>query len=285
MPENYHDMINNTGEIIPFSNISNIDTISEAFQGDGEVSPEDSIIHNIENLPSIEEIELIAPEDVCPPDERIKIINTTEYPWRSICRLIITRDDGIVAVGTGWFNGEGTVVTAGHCVYSTELEKWHKSIIIIPGKNHNIEPYGRYISTKFWSVLGWVKHKNLEYDYGAIMLENKIGKSIGYSGFRADPNSMIEDKTIMNSGYPAGKDGNLIDTQWYMKGNIKELTEKQIKYLIDTYGGNSGGPIWLDDESYQVIGIHAYGGCPNKGTRINKEVFNNLINWKKMGES
>lgn len=285
MASNFYDMISSKGENISFSTVNTTLTATNAFSG---TSPESfqTFFSETRKLPSIEEVELNPPQDVCPPDERVRILETKEFPWRTICRLEITRADGLVAVGTGWFIGNGTVITAGHCVFSKEMEKWHKSIIIIPGKDNETEPFGRFESTNFWTVTGWKEHGSQEYDYGAIILENKIGEKLGYFGFRADPDSILQNKIIVNSGYPADKDDNLIDTQWKMNGSIEQpLTERKIAYKIDTYGGNSGGPLWIDDGLNQAVGIHAYGGCPNSGSRINKEVFANLIEWKRIGDS
>lgn len=291
----YSEAINNKDEIIPILNSTETITYTESFKGDLESQPEmlaDKKEFKLEDLPAIEELEFgIPPEEtVCigDGDNRERATVTTNYPWRAICRLIITRADGEVGVGSGWFNGTGSVITAGHCVYSKELKKWHKSIVVVPGKDNNNEPYGRFISTNFLSVRGWVEQLKEEYDYGAILLENKIGGRVGYFGFRYDSDSEIKNKVIINSGYPAKPDktGPLADTQWYTKGEMKKelLNERKIYYMLDTYGGNSGGPVWLDDELYRVICIHAYGRCPNSGTRINNEVFTNLLTWKRMGE-
>ena len=69
-----------------------------------------------------------------------------------------------------------------------------------------------------------------------------------------------------------------------MKGKIEKLTERKVYYYLDTYGGNSGSCVWIDDAKYQAICIHAYGGCPNSGTRVNKEVFENLLKWRNLGQ-
>lgn len=287
--DSYNEIVNNKGEKISIKNSMKIDTEVKCFKGNSELKIakfNSDGKNDIKELPSIEELEFgVQKKDLCGPDDRIRINNADEYPWRAICRLIITRDDGRVAVGSGWFNGPGSVITAGHCVYSNELKKWNKSIIVIPGKDYNHEPYGRFISTNFWSVNGWTNQGNSEYDYGAIILADKIGNSIGYFGFRYDPDSVIKDKIIINSGYPADKNGTLVDTQWHMKGKIDRLSERKIYYMLDTYGGNSGSPVWLDDQIYQSICIHAYGGCSNSGTRINSEAFANLMKWRTQGES
>ncbi|MET3828632.1 glutamyl endopeptidase [Paenibacillus sp. DS2363] len=281
---NLNDMVSNNGEIIPSRIVSSSITSTASNHGAGIA--EINFTREVKKLPSIEEVELDPPQDVCPPDERIKVSETTKFPWRSICRLIITREDGLVAVGTGWFIGKNTIATAGHCVYSDDLKKWHKSIIVVPGLDHDKEPFGNFKSTEFWSVKGWTENGDKEYDYGAILLDNDLGEKIGYFGLRTDPDSLLQNKTIVNSGYPTDRDDVLVDTQWKMSGTIKadDLTERKIQYLIDTHGGNSGGPLWLEDGLYQAICIHAYGGCPNSGTRINREVFNNLMEWISIGD-
>lgn len=287
-------MLNNDNQIVSNNNEQDLNKLTieeltqvEGFNGTAEdenIKTIDTEDINIEKLPSIESLEFYNAKDICGLDDRIRVDNPSNYPHRAICRLIITRDDGQVAVGSGWLSGEGTVTTAGHCVYSNELKKWHKSIIVIPGKNNQSEPYGRVTSSNFWSVKGWTENANQEYDYGAIILPSKMGKTVGYFGFRYDPDDAIKNLLIINSGYPADKSGNLVDTQWYMKGKIERLEERKVYYNLDTYGGNSGSSVWIDDVKYQVICIHAYGGCPNSGTRVNKEVFDNLLKWRKLGE-
>ena len=288
---NYNEAVSNKEQNIKVNlDVSDITEVkSFAGEPNADIQVQDTkISFDISELPSIEQLEFgenVNVEDICDADNRTKVANTSVYPWRAICRLIITRDDGRVAVGSGWLNGKGTVITAGHCVFSNELKKWHKSIIVIPGKNHTSEPYGNITSSNFHSVKGWTEQLNSEYDYGSIILTNKIGERTGYFGFRYDPDSEIKNKPIINSGYPADKSGDQTDTQWFTKGGIENLNPRKVYYKLDTFGGNSGSPVWIDDSNNQAICIHAYGGCPNSGTRINKEVFNNLLNWRNIGES
>jgi V8-like Glu-specific endopeptidase len=68
-------------------------------------------------------------------DDRVQITNTTAYPWRTICSLIITARDGSRWIGTGWLVGPRTVITAGHCVYMHKRGGWARSIEVIPGRN------------------------------------------------------------------------------------------------------------------------------------------------------
>jgi V8-like Glu-specific endopeptidase len=58
--------------------------------------------------------------------------------------------------------------------------------------------------------------------------------------------------------------------------------EKQITYEIDTYGGQSGAPVWemTSDGSRYGVAIHTWGTTvSNGGSRITGEVFDNIVLW------
>ena len=57
---------------------------------------------------------LPALETVHGPDDRVEIANTAAYPWRVHASLAIVAADGSQWIGTGWFIGPHTLVTAGH---------------------------------------------------------------------------------------------------------------------------------------------------------------------------
>ena len=220
-------------------------------------------------------------ESICDKDDRVQIKNTTYIPWRMICVLIITWANGKKSRCTGWFFGQRAVMTAGHCVYNHANGGWAKNILVIPGmKDRTTRPFGFQTATSFRSVKGWIKDKNRTEDYGCIILPNNtLGKRVGWFGFSALSNSSLKNLLVSNCGYPSDKPFG----QWYHAGRITRVTTKQIFYKIDTYGGQSGGPVWRRvNGRHSAVGIHAYGGCPNKATRITTAVYNNMQRWKKI---
>src|SRR5918911_1114934 len=56
-------------------------------------------------------------ETVHGPDDRVQIQNTAAYPWRVHASLHIIARDNSAWIGTGWFIGPSTPVTAGHVVH------------------------------------------------------------------------------------------------------------------------------------------------------------------------
>lgn len=114
------------------------------------------------NLPDIGEASYGPPppieETVHGPDDRVRINNTATYPWRVHASLLITAADNSMWIGTGWFIGPHTLMTAGHVVYIKNSgvpgrDGWVKNIQVMPGRNGSTLPYGSATSTNFRFVL------------------------------------------------------------------------------------------------------------------------------------
>jgi V8-like Glu-specific endopeptidase len=72
-----------------------------------------------------------------------------------------------------------------------------------------------------------------------------------------------------------------------MNGGITGVNAYRLWYHIDTYGGQSGSPLYHYTSSYGYtsVGIHTYGTSVspyygNSATRITQSVFNNFQSWK-----
>ena len=223
-------------------------------------------------------------EVVIGTDDRVRITNTTAYPWRVICSLLITARDGSRWIGTGWLVGPRTVITAGHVVYMHRHGGWVRRIEVIPGRNGSARPYRSCISLSFHSVKGWTRKKKRSHDYGAIILPRSCpyGSRLGYFGY-ANLNyfSLLRLKVNL-SGYPGDKPSG---TQWWHARRIKWVTRRTLVYNIDSAGGQSGSPVWrLKNGKRHVVGIHTNGSSSgNSATRITKPVFKNIKKWKALG--
>jgi V8-like Glu-specific endopeptidase len=224
-------------------------------------------------------------ETVHGPDNRVQISNTTQFPFRAIASLLITARDGTQYIGTGWFISARTLVTAGHCVFIHSPSKparhgFARSIQVMPGRNGSTLPYGSVTSTEFWTVRGWAEGGNENYDYGAIIIPTPLGDQVGRFGYGAFPDAELKQRILNVTGYPGDKPSG---TLWHDSKKAAALSSTKVHYDIDTFGGQSGAPVYMiRNGSRYGVAVHAYGGgTTNSGTRISSRVFNNLRSWAK----
>ncbi|MCM3872919.1 MAG: hypothetical protein ND895_19740 [Pyrinomonadaceae bacterium] len=223
-------------------------------------------------------------ETVHGPDNRVKITNTSVYPWRVHASLLITAADGSGWIGTGWFIGPHTLMTAGHVVYIKNSgvpgrDGWVRSIDVMPGRNGSALPYGKVTSKNFRTVTGWANTGDENFDYGAIIIPTNLGNTTGWFGFGVYSDAVLTASVGNISGYPGDKPSG---TQWYDAHRIASVNARKVYYDIDTFGGQSGSGVYrIIDGGRFGVAIHAYGGATtNSGTRIVTPVFNNMVAWK-----
>lgn len=228
--------------------------------------------------------ELAQRETVHGTDDRVQIQSTNAYPWRAHASLLITAADNSQWIGTGWFIGPHTLVTAGHVVHIKNSgipgrDGWVRTISVMPGRSGASLPYASVTSTSFRSVVGWTVNGDENYDYGAIILPTNLGLTTGWFGFGVWGDSELTSATGNISGYPGDKPSG---TQWYASRRIASVNARKVFYDIDTAGGQSGSAVYrIMNGSRYGIAIHAYGGAAtNSGTRIVSPVFSNMVNWK-----
>lgn len=217
-------------------------------------------------------------------DDRVRIQSTNIYPWRVHASLLITAADNSQWIGTGWFIGPHTLMTAGHVVFIKNSgipnrDGWVRSMTVMPGRNGASLPYGSVTSTSFRSVIGWTVNGDQNYDYGAIILPTNLGLTTGWFGFGVWGDAALTSATGNISGYPGDKPSG---TQWYAARRIASVNARKVYYDIDTAGGQSGSAVYrIINGGRYGIAIHAYGGATtNSGTRIVSPVFSNMVNWK-----
>jgi len=227
-------------------------------------------------------------ESVIGPDERTRIVDTELAPWRRICALRVLSPAGNF-IGTGWFAGPRTVITAGHCVFHRQMSGWATRITVIPGRNGTEMPYGEASSTRFSSLNYWTETTNPDYDIGAIHLETSFGDQVGWFSTAVLSDADIPGYLINISGYPG--DRGLGNEQYFHANRILRVTNSRVFYSNDTAQGQSGSPVWIypaADAEPMAIGIHNYGvgGTPadynitaNSATRIVPEVLDQMRAW------
>lgn len=235
-------------------------------------------------------------ESVIGTDDRKPVQALRDDPWRMICCLLIhanTSRGPVSGVGTGWFVGPRTIVTAGHCLHHSGMDGWADRIEIIPGRKGDDHPFGSVFSRQFSTTRRWHDHQDEGYDFGVIHLDDDaLGNEVGWFGFGSLPEKELLECGVNVAGYPLDSVVNG-DTMLRDDGDIVRVDERRIYYDADTNGGTSGAPVWIypkeKSDTPVVVGIHAYGtgGTPghygilaNSAPRILPEVFNQIMEWK-----
>jgi glutamyl endopeptidase len=225
-------------------------------------------------------------ESVIGMDARYRIYPLASEPERAIGQITFTRG-GNNFICTGWLIGHNTVATAGHCVHSGGSGGvWHSDVKFYPARDGANNPYGFCTAKSLHSVLGWVNSGSQNFDYGAIKLNCSIGNSTGKFGFFWAAASLVGLPSQV-SGYPGDKPAG---THWSTSGDIAVSEAQKTRYKHDSFGGQSGGPVFQTDRlgpfcvGACVNTIHAYGAFNgnNSGTRINETVYNHLIHWRNL---
>lgn len=242
------------------------------------------------------------------PDGRTEITSTTVYPYSAIGKIYAwfhdpntdpayTSDSHEVGfadcVGSGALIGACHVLTAGHVIFNYDPLcgnlGWANKVIFVPGHyrdgaNVTRFPFGIQHATRMMSFTGWTQDEDENHDMGFLVLDEPIGNTTGWFGY----STADSDGSIRNiSGYPA--DRNSGQDQFWMSGDINCENTYNLKYKIDTFGGQSGAPVWrFDGVDRFVHGVHAHGdvefGCgfetQNRGVRITSGKFDVIQDWK-----
>ena len=241
-----------------------------------------------------EEVEEVIQDD---RDNRVEIHQQDSLPYKWICYLKIKREGHSKP-----FRGSGfkinfphvnrtVVITAGHCVWDNENERFAEKITVtFPGHESPTDCY----AANFYVPLEYKDERHKDYDYGMIIYDGASNKGFGWTTEITDQELM--DMDVTNCGYPKEKSKRIIQpgnkfvqSMWITGGKITNINKYQIFYKNDTTGGQSGSPIYGWYQGFWVVvGIHTHGSrhqCINLGRRFDLQMisrFMKKINCKKV---
>ncbi|MBA8770796.1 trypsin-like serine peptidase [Staphylococcus coagulans] len=222
-------------------------------------------------LKSIDEKKGNVPERVFGKDDRVRVSNYKDSPYRQVVLLNMTFPDGKTYIGSGTMVGDNAVLTAGHNVYSKGVG-FATKITVYAGVNGQNYEIGKAESKKLMTLKQWQDSEDSNYDMALITLDSDLGKKTGTLSVTSNMNV---NEPIETSGFPGDKGGNV---QYRANGVIKDLTEHNIHYLMDTNPGQSGSSV--RNTNQQVIGVHTYGNVDfNGATRLTALNIDYIKHW------
>ncbi len=257
--------------------------------------------------PEVDALKGTGPESIFGADGRTRINPTTGFPWRTI-GLTASVFPGVN--GWSWCSaaavGPFHILLAAHCVrnattdanpnaFANNLEyvaasngqRFSTTEDPDNGTQSTDRPYGTANATFFraytWNNTSW------DYDIALVTLDRNVGSYTGWMGYgwNTDDN-LFQNQTLNAAGYPGdlndtNSDGNR-DTQYMYHGAdpITSVTSHQLRSnQLDTWPGQSGGPLWRYVSSTQertIYGVTSHQNASYNGwTRITQDKFDNLI--------
>ncbi|MEO7327190.1 MAG: trypsin-like peptidase domain-containing protein [Minicystis sp.] len=229
-------------------------------------------------------------------DDRLAVPSPGDAPFRQVCALRITARDGSIFYGTGWLIGPRTVITAGHCLFLRRIgaggeivaapyEGRARSVTVIPALDRGVEPFGHAESQRFEVAPTWEHDGDPGADLGAIFLDDDRFAHLGWLGFGAAQEPLLRALPLNIVGYPVDRDEGT--RQYYAGRVVNDVDGAVLIYDTDTFGGQSGSPIWVNlGGTRVVVGLHTRGfhdRMMNSGARILPETFRRLLAWKRAG--
>lgn len=226
---------------------------------------------------------VVTGQSVIGADDRIRIRDTTAFPFSTIAYLELEDEDGfVIASCTGTFIGPDALLTAGHCLWDADAGDWSSfNIRVIPGKDGSYEPFGYDYAADWWVPDAYTETGSSDWDWGVIkMPDDSLSFYTGWLSVSVLSTNALEDPLFQPVivGYPGDKPEG---TMWgLIRPAFLTVAEFTLYYDIDTAPGQSGSAIWSAQEGPylgKIVGIHSQGGSVNSGSRIDQELLDDIL--------
>jgi V8-like Glu-specific endopeptidase len=213
-------------------------------------------------------------------DNRVRITNTTAWPYSVHGHVIITYPDKKQYIGSGTMVNKHHVLTAGHVVFSKANGGWATSVQFNAAQNDGTLPFGSAFATYLFSFKGWTDSQLRDYDTGMLILDRDLGNRTGWMGLITTSDGNLSNHQITVAGYPGDKGGQQL---WAATAPIVSVSGHQIGYNAYTKGGDSGAGVyglWQGINLEHVCADHVAGpnGIPNTGSRLARDKFDRIVN-------
>jgi glutamyl endopeptidase len=202
-------------------------------------------------------------ESIIGRDDRVWLRGRTGvYPNSALGRIDF-RQDGRTYWCTGTLIDADTVLTAGHCLHDGlgQESGWSTRVKFLPGVEGNRAPFGTCGARELLTLPRWYTDGAEYQDLGLIQLNCSIGDVVGWFGYRAVPGrTALNRYPVHLRGYPGDK---VWGSLWTTRDRIAVSQAQMVFYAADTYGGQSGAPLFNYRQCNGVRGpcvlaVHSY---------------------------
>lgn len=171
------------------------------------------------------------------------------------------------------------IVTAGHCMYDTDVNRWYGNWLFVPAERNYGGPYGTFSWNVGWILLNYLNSPNwaagIRWDVGVLQLANgSLGNPVTfYTGWLGRSWNLPYIQNITEIGYPSNRPNGMKYT--YINHAETWAGTTDILWWGSNLGsGVSGSPVIRVYAPFQsgannyVNAVHS-GGSPNAANPIN----------------
>ena len=237
------------------------------------ISTEDNTLSANDFTIEDESSDLAMPSNIIGSDNRQLVDDTSLFPYSAICYVrIYFAGKSNPDRGTGFLIGPNTLLTAGHNLIYEANKALPEKIEIYPGGHENANgeitsPYEMIEVETCYIQKEYYDNETRDNDWGLCVLESNIGYQTSWLDLSVVSNSMLGEE-ICVAGFPLDLGRNM----YRSAGTITSIAEHRFYYNADTEGGNSGSPVYLNNNV--VIGIHTTGNSTGNGaTKVNLFIY------------
>jgi V8-like Glu-specific endopeptidase len=217
-----------------------------------------------------------------PPDNRARVLQTTQAPWSAIGLVSARFPNGDVCESTGFAIDGRCVVTAAHGTFDLDRGGNALHVEFEPARNGQQALFGRFTASTWFRPAEYPVSGAI-YDYALVKLARALPSEIGRYELWAAGDQDLNGPEFQIAGYPDDKAPD--NSLWYDSGRLQSVDTRVLRYRISTSGGQSGAAVstFLDTSLTRVVGIHSgasYDRRSNQAVRVTEEVIEQIGLWR-----